>query len=355
MLRLTHTISTGTARVVDHGSAGTIARRGGARTGSILGNVFADWNANGTLDQDEGPLEGIPVRVSATATAKTAPNGQFTFLSVPAGPQEVGLDTGAIPIDFDPPAQPSVQVELASGETERVAFGLIPLGSIAGRVIRDVNANAAADPGEEPIDGAIVVLDGGTRSEQTRRGRFRFDAVRSGEHDVQLLVASLGDAAKTTGPVTQQVALTRDHLAAVVTFLVSIDKRPEIRRVFPSRTGGGATPPSPPATTPTSPATDRVAPPTVTSPPTAVVPPEHGSRFAVQISAVRNGDSARALAKSLQSAGYPAYVLAPSAPKGFFRIRVGPYPTRAAAEEVRNRIARERGVKGWVTRDVTAQ
>lgn len=368
MLRVTHTVSTGTARAVERGIGGTTPART-AGTGSILGNVFADWNANGALDPDEGPLQGIPVRVSAVADAMTGANGQFTFLSVPAGAQEVGLDTAALPIDFDAPPQPSVRVELARGETERVAFGLVPLGSIAGRVVRDANANAAADPGEESIDGAIVILDGGARSEQTRRGRFKFDAVRSGEHTVQLLVESLGEGAKTTGPATLRVPLTREQLAAEVTFLVSIEKRPEIRRVFPSKVGAVTAPPAfvPPRTG----SADRPAQPPMTPPRSPSAPVAHARQdvsrepkasttksaatYAVQIAAVRDGGRARALVKSLQSAGYPAYVLEPAAPDVLFRIRVGTYPTHDAAEHARKRLERERGEKGWVTREVTAR
>ena len=80
-----------------------------------------------------------------------------------------------------------VDIELDRGATRRVSFGLIPLGSVRGRVIRDANGNGKVDPGEEPIDGAVLVLDGGRRSEQVRRGVYRFDSIRSGDHVVSLL------------------------------------------------------------------------------------------------------------------------------------------------------------------------
>jgi cell division septation protein DedD len=221
------------------------------------------------------------------------------------------------------------------------------------------------------MDGAIVVLDGGARSEQTRRGRFRFDAVRSGEHTVQLLVESLGEAAKTTGPAMLHVVLTREQLAADVTFLVSIEKRPEIRRVFPSKGGPGATRAPSPVSTGPAPGSGagKAAEPLVSPRPHATSVPEAQQRasraevsapkgaasYAVQIAAVRNGERAASLVKSLLSAGYPAYVLKPSASKGLFRIRLGPYPTREAAEDVRKRLEGERGEKGWVTRESTAR
>ena len=76
----------------------------------------------------------------------------------------------------------------------------------------------------------------------SRRGR---DATAStpfaaGAHLVKLLIESLPEGAVITGDAEVQAILSRDALAADVTFVVSIEKRPEIRKVFPPR-GGGAT------------------------------------------------------------------------------------------------------------------
>ena len=67
----------------------------------MLGSVFADWNGNGLPDAGEETLPGIPVRLGFSARATTAHDGQFTFLNVPAGAQDVGLDLNALPVDFD--------------------------------------------------------------------------------------------------------------------------------------------------------------------------------------------------------------------------------------------------------------
>jgi cell division septation protein DedD len=365
MLRLTHTMSTGAARVVT-GLPAAEAAAGRARgTGSILGNVFADWNGNGTQDADENALEGIPVRITTLSAVTTSGNGQFSFLNVPVGVQDVALDTTALPIDFDPPADASVQVDLARGATRHVTFGLIPLGSITGRVLRDANGNGTADPGEETIDGAIVVLDGGMRSEQTRRGRFRFDAVRAGDHTVQLLLESVGEGAKATAPATWPAPLTREKNAVDVTFLVTIEKRPEIRRVFPSKSGATS---SPPAAAPAARSTQ--APSTTTAPPTraparrerverrpsarsAPPPASASASYVVQVAALRDAARARALVDALKASGYPAYLVepAPSDPKGLVRIRVGRFQTASEAEAVKARLQKQRPEKLWVTRE----
>ena len=78
-------------------------------TGHIIGVVYTDWNGNAVQDPDETPLENIPVRVVAVTTVMTRRDGEFSFLNVPTGPQQVGLDTSALPVDFDPPAVSSVR------------------------------------------------------------------------------------------------------------------------------------------------------------------------------------------------------------------------------------------------------
>jgi hypothetical protein len=243
MVRVIRTFSTGSARVPVTLSPAAAAVSRSRGTGTVLGQVFTDWNQNGARDPDEEPLENIPVRIAGVTSVTTARDGEFAFLSVPAGRQQIGLDTGAVPIDFDPPAVSSVEIELDRNATRSVSFGLIPLGVVRGRVVRDANGNGQVDPGDEPLDGAIVVLDNGARSEQVRKGVYRFDAVRSGEHVASLVRESLPEGAVIAGAPQVPLALTRGQLTAEIDFLVAIEKRPENRRVFPSRIGG--LPPSP--------------------------------------------------------------------------------------------------------------
>jgi len=112
--------------------------------------------------------------------------------------------------------------------TRRVSFGLIPLGSVQGRVVRDANANGCADPGEEPLDGVVLVHDGGARSEQVRRGAYRFDSIRSGDHVVSLLRESLPDGAVVTGIAQVPLSLGRDLLSAEST---SPSRSRNVRRI----------------------------------------------------------------------------------------------------------------------------
>ena len=372
-VRVVQTFSTGAARVPTALTGTTAARSRG--TGTVLGVVFTDWNANGIQDPDEGPLENIPVRIAAVSTVSTRRDGEFSFLNVPAGSQAVGLDTSAIPVDFDPPDESLVSVELDRGTTRRVTFGLVPLGMVRGRVVRDANGNGRADPGEEPVDGAVLVLDGGSRSEQVRRGTYRFDSIRSGDHVVSLLRESLPEGAVVTGAMAVPVALRRDSMSQDVDFLVTIEKRPETRRVFPPK-GGAAPPPAPrpsadrsaPRSSAPAPSSSRAA--SVRDATRAPAPPlpgavipgtaaagrnagDAGTRFTVQVAALLDPARAQSLVSDLTARGYPAYVLEPGPedPDGPYRVRVGRYPTRAAAGATATALGRASREKLWVIRE----
>ncbi len=385
ILRVTRALPTGSVRVADGVRVSeSVARRG---TGTVSGSVFADWNANGVADQGENSLEGIPLRLGS-GHSTTGRDGQFAFLSVPVGVLEVALDTSALPVDFDPPPVTAVQLQLSRGDSKHVAFGLIPLGAIHGRVIRDVNGNGKADPNEEPIEGAIVILDGGARSEQARRGRYRFDSVRSGSHLVKLLVESLPEGARIAGDAEVPAELTREALTKEISFVVAIEKHPEIRKAFPPRGGGAATTAGvrtqpriasarPSAASPgvrTGPATAEpigsgtksstyVSAPRGTAagvkpPPRAgsTAPPDRASdspAFAVQVAALSDPLRARDVVNELKATGMPAYLVSPPAadPDAPYRVRLGPYSTRTAAQEIASAMEKKRGEKLWVTKE----
>jgi hypothetical protein len=200
------------------------------------------------------------------------------------------------------------------------------------------------------MEEAVLVLDGGLRSEQVRKGRFRFDSVRSGDHKLKLLVDSMPSGATIAGDAEVTVSLTRDRLHADVSFAVVLENRPEVRKVFPPRPGG--TKPSPPAprprgaASPTRPSGERRAPSPTARRPT----PRRSGVFAVQVAALNNAANARALMAELEAAGYPAYLVAP--PGGApIKVRIGGFPTRAAASDTAARLEKTRGIKPWIVRE----
>lgn len=357
-LRVSRIMPTGSAYMSS--AAATSEGVAGRGSGSVTGTVYADWNGNGTFDPSDQLLEGIPVRVGDGQLSTTGRDGQFAFLNVPTGTREVGLDTGSLPIDFDPPEIARIEVQIARGVPRRVSFPLIPLGSITGRVLSDANNNGRADATDEPLSGGIVILDGGARSEQVRSGRFRFDAVRGGTRTVTLLLESLPEGAVIRGDAEVKAALTRGSMTADLAFLVSVEKRPEIRRVFPPK--GGTRAASRPGERNSAERSARPAAGTKGAPPAAsntnvrpdpaALPAPVSRRFAVQVAAFHDPDTTAALMKELKSAGLKAYVSHPGpADPAPYRIRVGPFTTRAAADKAMAEIEKRRGQKVWVVRE----
>lgn len=361
-VRIVHTIPTGSVRVA--GTSGT-ASRPSRGSGSILGSVFADWNGNGQPDPGEELLAGIPIALGSLSHVATGRDGQFAFMNVPAGMQSVMLDLNALPVDFDAPAGSQVTLELSRGDAKRVAFGLIPLGAVRGRVFEDVNRNGQVDAGEPPVESAVVVLDGGQRSELARKGQFRFDAVRAGDHRVQLLKESLPEGSTIVGEADRAAPITRERSQVELTYLVTIEKRPEVRKVFPARGGGAgaAPPPSAPGAgrgrsggparssdarpTPVRPIPSSPAGPAREMPAAAPI-----GLYTIQIAALTDAGNARAIVKELTRLGFAAYLLEP-APDGadtLYRVRVGRYASRVSAQRTVTKLEGILGLKLWITR-----
>ena len=80
--------------------------------------------------------------------------------------------------------------------------------------------------------------------------------------------------------------------------------------------------------------------------------PGRADRFVVQVAALRGRAAARAMAEQLVAKGYPAYVVEPSpnAPAQVYRVRVGKYPDRREAEQVKRRLEQEEQFTPWITR-----
>jgi len=85
------------------------------------------------------------------------------------------------------------------------------------------------------------------------------------------------------------------------------------------------------------------------APPLAVAAVAPAGGFAVQVGAFADATAAEQLARRLREHGHPVYV-APSAgaDTARWRVRVGPLSSRAEAEGVAARLAREERVSTWV-------
>ena len=109
--------------------------------------------------------------------------------------------------------------------------------------------------------------------------------------------------------------------------------QPEPKTAAPpaGKTGG----PTPPAEASAKPADSKP----VESP--APVPPAKAGTYFVQVGAVDDKAAATAFARRIEKDGFPALVLDPlgTDKKTIFRVRIGPYATKEAAEDARTKVA----------------
>jgi cell division septation protein DedD len=66
-------------------------------------------------------------------------------------------------------------------------------------------------------------------------------------------------------------------------------------------------------------------------------------RYVLQVAASSSRSDAEEVAKGLKALGFPAFVVSPQhagANDNLYRVQIGPYPTRAAAEQVKPKLER---------------
>jgi cell division septation protein DedD len=162
--------------------------------------------------------------------------------------------------------------------------------------------------------------------------------------------------------VGRQMALRAAEVEGGVDALAALDRAPsppaepvrEESLTFHDRlTRERAAPPPEPreAPAPAAPAADPAPAPSPAPPPEAAAPaipaPAAGA-FSVQVGASKDKAEAERIAGRFRSYG-PRVEEAEIAGKGtWFRVRVGSFPTREAAERYREDLSRETGVKGYV-------
>ena len=146
------------------------------RTGSIMGEVFLDENANGSAQATENNYSGVDVYLCNSPVASepcdptdpeyitstvTDANGEYAFTGLPAGQYLVDVDQTDLPAGLSNTVNP-VAVALSEGATvDNVDVGYVPTagaGLISGEVWADANNNGVFDNGEAPIGGVTILI-----------------------------------------------------------------------------------------------------------------------------------------------------------------------------------------------------
>ena len=133
--------------------------------------VWLDLDGDGVQDPNEPGLNGVSIELldsdgNVVSTETTNGDGNYNFLSVPAGTYTVRVDASLLPGGLDPtfdrdgiatPHEASVTVQ--TGQTvSDVDFGYRGTGSLGDRLWLDSNSNGAQDPGEGGLNGVTVRL-----------------------------------------------------------------------------------------------------------------------------------------------------------------------------------------------------
>jgi cell division septation protein DedD len=75
-----------------------------------------------------------------------------------------------------------------------------------------------------------------------------------------------------------------------------------------------------------------------------------GAGFTIQVAALSQLTRAEALVEALKSAGHEAYIVKPpdDDPNGLYRVRVGRFASRGAAQKAVPKLEELRGEKLWI-------
>ena len=112
----------------------------------------------------------------------------------------------------------------------------------------------------------------------------------------------------------------------------------------------GAAPTGQPAATPAA-STSAAAKAAAERPSPGIPTEPRGNGYAIQVAAFAGRGEAEVIVKRLAGKGYAAYLVTPQAGQPpMFRVRVGKFTDRAAAERIATRLEREEQFKPWITR-----
>ena len=168
-----------TDRTVDSSDQTTYVNQFTIIGASVSGRIWADQNADGTLDASEVRLSGIPVTLyGATDTTFSNPllttttdaSGRYTFSNLGVGNYQVAITTPnfyyvtTLANDNDAVANGTRAVITPINVSSNVSitnqdFGLVPYSpDISGRVWIDADVDGTIDPTETRISGLLVGL-----------------------------------------------------------------------------------------------------------------------------------------------------------------------------------------------------
>jgi cyclophilin family peptidyl-prolyl cis-trans isomerase len=212
---------------------------------SIAGNVFRDFNNNGTLNGPDAAISGVTVSVSGgalttpvTATTDTSGNfsltglaaGTYTLTATPPTGTVAGKSTAGSPSGTGGTTGTITAITLTENQDATgYRFGVVPNAlTTGGTIFNDANGNGTRDTGEVGIAGVTVTLTGTSiltgaaitakTATTDANGAYNFSALTPGTYSIAAGVKAgfargtlqngTPAAASTTGGVFTGIDLT---------------------------------------------------------------------------------------------------------------------------------------------------
>lgn len=160
--------------------------------GRVKGIIFFDENNNSLLDEGEEGIPGLVLIVNDTQTLSDE-EGKFVFPALAPDRYELFLED--IPFGFGPRIFLPYRFDLKEGDTLEVNIPLSEMGTVEGKIFKDINKNGEMEEGEGGFAGVEIILSGEGLPPKyvltDREGNFSFVDVVAGEYSAVVNKASL--------------------------------------------------------------------------------------------------------------------------------------------------------------------
>ena len=183
----------------------------GDPTGNVYGQVFEDVDGNGMLDNGETGVAGISVTLvdanGETHSTVTDSEGKYTFDNIVEGLATVTVDPTSLPdnAELTVGENPNDITIKANEENNAGIDGYtitLPIGSLHGSIINDLNNNGQIDNGESGIEGIAIIVTDVNGDEHTVytdvNGNYTVDNLPVGMATVAIDRSTLPDNAELT-------------------------------------------------------------------------------------------------------------------------------------------------------------